>query len=223
MKLLNFWKASHPSPDPDPSLITYQYKTQAVEDGDGLDLSMTDTTTDAFFEILGSTSVDAYNWAVTSSDTSVFTVSEGLAVSNKYLVPVSTGTATLTVSIGDYTYATFTVTVSADTSITFSEVSGFDSTTNTLTIDAASTSTPVVMQATAATVGEDSVLTDLVWTVADDTVVAFVGGQSTNTGASAPIFGTGTEGNTTIAITAVVDGTTYNMATINVVSAVVEG
>lgn len=213
----------HPSPDPDPSLITYRYKTQAVEDGDGLDLSMTDTATDALFEILGSTSVDAYDWVVASSDTSVFTVSDGSAVSNKYLVPVSTGTATLTVSIGDYTYATFTVTVSADTSITFTEVSGFDSTTNTLTIDADSTSIPVVMQATAATVGEDSVLSNLVWTVADTSIATFAGGQATNNGAGAQIFATGTEGNTTIAITAVVDDTTYNMATINVVSAVAEG
>lgn len=204
-------------------MITYRYKSQTVEGDDGLDLSMADGATDALFEILGTASVDDYDWVIVSSDTDVFTVSNGSAVSNKYLVPVSIGTATLTVSIGNYTYATFTVTVSADTSITFAEVSGFDSTTNTLTIDADSTSTPVVMQATAATVGEDSVLTDLVWTVADDTIAAFGGGQATNAGASAPVFGTGTEGNTTIAITAVVDGATYNMATINVVSEVVEG
>lgn len=211
----------HPSPDPDPSLISYRYKTQTVEDGAGLDLSMTDT--DVLFEILGSVVVDDYAWVVTSSDTSVFTVSNGQAVSNKYLVPVSTGTATLTVSIGNYTYATFTVTVSANTSITFAEASGFDSTTNTLTIDANSTSAPVIMSANSATIGEDSVLSNLVWTIADTSAAAFGGGQATNSGPSAPIFGTGTEGNTTIAITAVVDGTTYNMATINVISAVAEG
>ena len=221
--MLDSQRPLHPSPDPDPSTITYRYKLQTVEGGDGLDLSVTDHDTDAFFEIFGTTSIDDYDWVVTSSDTSVFTVSNGPAVTNKYLMPVSTGTATLTVSIGNYTYATFTVTVSANTSITFADATGFDSTTNTLTIDANSTSTPVIMSANTATIGEDSVLSNLVWTVADTSVVAFGGGQATNNGPSAPIFGTGTEGNTTIAITAVVDGTTYNMATINVVSTVAEG
>lgn len=224
MMLLRFFRALHPSPDPDPSIITYRYKLQTVEGGDGLDLSVTDHDTDAFFEILGTTAIDDYAWVVTSSDTSVFTVSDGQAASNKYLVPVSTGTATLTVSIGNYTYATFTVTVSANTSIEFAAATGFDSDTNTLTIDANSTSAPAaIMQANSATIGEDSVLSNLVWTIADTSVAAFGGGQSTNSGPSTPIFGTGTEGNTTIAITAVVDGTAYNMATINVVSAIAEG
>lgn len=115
---------------------------------------------------------------------------------------------------------------STSVSIEFLMAQGFDETTRTLTIDSSAQS-PTVLQVTSLTInGEAASLNDLVWTLDDTTYVSFAGGgtslDSTN-GAGAPFFSTGTEGSTTATITITRDGTTYTVATINVISQEISG
>ena len=186
---------------------------------------MSATDTNDLFQILGYFDSQTTVFEITSSDTSVFTVSNGLALSNRYLNPVSVGTATLTIS-GAGIYETIPVTVEASVEVTFNETQGFDDSTKTLTIDSTSQS-PTVLQVTSVTIGGNAMsLNDLVWNLSSTDCVSFAGGGTSlavNSGAAAPFFATGTEGTTTATITITYDGTSYTVATVTVVSQEISG
>ena len=206
----------------------YQFETTDgspyyVDPSVGLIMSATDTND--LFQILGYFDSQTTVFEITSSDTSVFTVSNGLALSNRYLNPVSVGTATLTIS-GAGIYETIPVIVEASVEATFNEAQGFDDSTKTLTIDSTS-QVPTVLQITSVTIGGNSMsLNDLVWNLSSTDCVSFAGGGTSlaiNNGPSAPFFATGTEGTTTATITITYDGTSYTVATVTVVSQEISG
>lgn len=206
----------------------YQFETTDgspyyVDPSVGLVMSATDT--DDLFQILGWFDSQTTTFEITSSNTSVFTVSNGLALSNRYLNPVSVGTATLTISGGGI-HETIPVTVESSVEVTFNSIPEFDDTTKTLTIDSSAQS-PTVLQVTDVTIGGNVMsVNDLVWTLADTTYASFAGGgtslDSAN-GGQVPFFSTGTEGSTTATITITHNGTTYTVATINVISEEISG
>ena len=231
MKLLNFWKALHPSQDP-VITATYRYNQESLDVSDGVEMTYGDTG--KFFEIMSVSvdgdpiSLDDATYAITSSDTSVLTISEGPADTNRYFAATGVGSATITIAA---TYEGHTVEVDTiAVTVSNPEISytitgaNYEDTGHTASIDSSSTSTPTMIAISDVTIDGDSVSgTDVIWTIADTTVASFGGGQATTNGAQAPLFATGTEGTTTITVTAVVNEVTFTLVTINLTSSEISG
>lgn len=235
MKLRLFWKALHPSTDPVIEVTSYQYDgTQATDYSNDLNIPLSDSN--KFFQILHWTvddepDISTVQFDISIDDTSVVSKTAGTGTQGEdcYLTAESIGSTTITITgtanNKTVTVDTFTINVVMPT---HSETITIDGTTVTdsASINASSTSSPIMADISDATIGTVTVQgNDIIWTSSDPTIASLTQptGGSTGNGAQIPIWATGAEGTATLTVTTVINSKTYTLRTITITSEEIQG